>query len=231
MATNSVFLSRPDIEKMKKSKKQFEEILNTGSFSEDTLYILNNENAATVLPNLKESDLLARIDGFNVLAPGWNSCKDCLPISDKLKFSDLLPSINSAELISFNASSNHKSFLSNGWSNPEVWGVWAEDPKATLLLPLPLNGAKFVQINTRAFISSRHPLQRVSIWANGIYIKQVDLKQGDQNLIDIPIPKQVLIPGYVRLEFEFFDRIRPMDISNSKDDRYLSMGLISAIIR
>ena len=231
MGTNSVFLSRPDIEKMKKSKKKFEEILNTGSFSEDTLYILNNENAATILPNLRESDLLTRIDGFNVLAPGWNSCKHCFYISEKLKFSDLLPNIKSAELILFNASSTHKSSLSAGWFMPEDWGVWAEGAKAALLLPLPPNGAKFVQINTRAFISSQHPLQRVSIWANGIFIKQVDLKQGDQNLIDIPIPKQALIPGYVRLEFEFFDRIRPMDTSNSKDDRYLSIGLISAIMR
>ena len=77
----------------------------------------------------------------------------------------------------------------------------------------------------------KHPVQTVAIWANGVFIKKVELTKGDQNLIDIPIPAKSLIPGYVSLEFEFLSRARPRDLGYNQDDRYLSMALVSARFR
>ena len=96
------------------------------------------------------------------------------------------------------------------------------------MLPLPVGGAKTVQLEARAFVTPKHPVQKVSIWANGVFIKTVELTKGDKNFIDIPIPAKPLIPGYLSLDFEFLSRARPKDLGYNEDDRYLSMALVAA---
>jgi len=148
-----------------------------------------------------------------------------------LQLSDLIKRVEINQNIDFSINGAGKLLLTSGWFIPEEWGVWAEDEKATLLLPLPVSGAKSVQLEARAFIVPKHPVQTVAIWANGVFIKKVELTKGDQNLIDIPIPAKSLIPGYVSLEFEFLSRARPRDLGYNQDDRYLSMALVSARFR
>jgi hypothetical protein len=148
-----------------------------------------------------------------------------------LQLSDLIKPVVINESINFSKNGTGKLLLTSGWFIPEDWGVWAEDEKATVLLPIPASGAKSIQLEARAFVVPKHPVQTVSIWANGVFIKKVELTKGDQNLIDIPIPAKSLIPGYVSLEFEFLSRARPRDLGYNQDDRYLSMALVSARFR
>ena len=228
MKTNSVFLSRPDMRKIKESSVAYKQSLDRYEFDPKTLYILQDENAIALLPRLKSEDLIARIDGFNVLAPGWRICKECPQSHAVLQLKDLIKQVETNQNIDFSKNGEGKLLLTSGWFIPEEWGVWAEDEKATLLLPLPAAGAKSIQLEARAFVVPQHPVQTVSIWANGVFIKKVELTKGDQNLIDIPIPAKSLIPGYVSLEFEFLNRARPRDLGYNQDDRYLSMALVSA---
>jgi hypothetical protein len=231
MGTNSVFLSRPDMAKSRQSSATYKQRLDRYEFDPNTLYILQDETAIALLPRLKSEDLISRINDFNVLAPGWRVCKECPQSQTVLQLSDLIKRVEINQIINFSKNGAGKLLLTSGWFIPEEWGVWAEDEKATLLLPLPASGAKSVQLEARAFVAPKHPVQTVAIWANGIFIKKVELTKGDQNLIDIPIPAKSLIPGYVSLEFEFLSRARPRDLGYNQDDRYLSMALVSAKFR
>ena len=231
MATNSVFLSRPDMGKIKVSSLDFKKRLTTGDFDADTLYVLQDENAIALIPHLRSMDLLARIDGFNVLAPGWKICNGCPQLKSNLQLADLIKDISLEDVISFGQKDSGKMLLTSGWFIPEDWGVWAEDEKASLLLPLPAKGVKTVQLEARAFIAPKHPEQTVAIWANGIFIKKINLTKGEKNFIDIPIPTKTLIPGYLSLDFEFLSRARPIDFGYNQDDRYLSMALVAARFR
>jgi hypothetical protein len=64
------------------TKKAMERI-SAGIWDADTLYILEDR----LLEKQKiefspESDLFARVDGLNVLAPNWKKCKKCLQVSE-----------------------------------------------------------------------------------------------------------------------------------------------------
>jgi hypothetical protein len=267
LATNSVYLARIDGKKVQATNQERKANFVKGQFDANTLYILEDELIPSVLEGVNpQNDLLTRIDGANVLAPGWRTCKTCSQDLQNLRLTDLVQTPEANQVITFGEAykpnfltkkpnkgesteliipcvprpslrhlpfnlNKRNSLLTSGWFIPEEWGVWAEDQKATLLLPLPASGAKSIQLEARAFVVPKHPVQTVAIWANGVFIKRVELTKGDQNLIDIPIPAKSLIPGYVSLEFELLSRARPRDLGYNQDDRYLSMALVSARFR
>ena len=269
LATNSVYLARSDGKKVQVANQERKAKFAKGQFDPDTLYILQDELIPSAIEHVNpQVDMLTRINGANILAPGWRSCKNCSQDIQNLKLVDLIKTPDANQVISFgeaykpnfltkkekpkkgestdliipcvpHLSQRHlpfnlnkrNSLLTSGWFIPEDWGVWAEDEKASLLLPLPAKGVKTVQLEARAFIAPKHPEQTVAIWANGIFIKKINLTKGEKNFIDIPIPTKTLIPGYLSLDFEFLSRARPIDFGYNQDDRYLSMALVAARFR
>ena len=129
IGTNSAFLSRPDMAKIKESSAAYKRRLDRYEFDPDTLYILQDEHAIALLPRLKPDDLIARIDGFNVLAPGWRACKECPQFQAVLELSDLIKRVEINQSIDFSKNGSGKLLLTSGWFIPEEWGVWAEDQK------------------------------------------------------------------------------------------------------
>ena len=71
MATDAVYLARVDTDKLAKLRSESTSILNNGGWASDTLYILENNYLTPALTYQPTHDLLARVDGFNVLAPRW----------------------------------------------------------------------------------------------------------------------------------------------------------------
>ena len=72
MATDSAYLARIDGYKYVAALTKSESALH-GTVESDTLYILENETQAEEASHhLSDDDLLDRIDGFYVIAPGWN---------------------------------------------------------------------------------------------------------------------------------------------------------------
>ena len=260
MATNGVYLARIDGKKVGITNNETKLAFSSRIFDAQSLYVVKDELLPLLISHIDPKiDLLTRINGINVFAPGWKLCEECAQDIPALNLFDLLTksrvgfnipfgdkdyenflgapqayipfdcknTLKPQRINQFNFK-KRESLLTSGWFRPEEWGVWAEEESAGLILPLPDKRAKSIEINARAFVNQRHPIQRVSIWADGVFIKQVVLSKGDQNLIDIPVPSKSLNLGYVNLEFQFLDRIRPKDISDNSDDRYLSMGLVSA---
>lgn len=72
LSTDSVYLARMNMQALEMLKQRSKNMLESGSFDTDTLYILDDESFRTAKTTIdQDQDLLANIDGFHVLAPGW----------------------------------------------------------------------------------------------------------------------------------------------------------------
>jgi hypothetical protein len=73
LATDAVYLARIDLAKLARARRDAEGVIKQGKYAPRTLYVLNDDALeddarAMLRPGV---DLLERIDGFLVLAPGW----------------------------------------------------------------------------------------------------------------------------------------------------------------
>jgi Family of unknown function (DUF6311) len=78
LGTDAVYLNRISGKQLQDARANALAALETGSFEQDSLYILDPNIVAEAARHLDQSsDLLAQIDGFNVLALGWKTCQEC----------------------------------------------------------------------------------------------------------------------------------------------------------
>lgn len=78
MATDAVYLARYDYKKLELAQRNASDALQTGKYEGDSLYVLNDDAFRLAAKSTDTAnDLLAEIDGFNVLAPGWKKCTGC----------------------------------------------------------------------------------------------------------------------------------------------------------
>lgn len=236
LATNFIYQGRLDAKKIGEANERYDAIFASGNYDPNVLYVLGDDLTIPVLLHINpEKDLFARIDGFNVLAPGWNHCVDCPKLKDGDIIKKDLPIIELNKKISLSKSGLGSQLLIGvgqyerlgwGWSYPESWGVWSMGPKAKLILPFPFNvKPKKLELNMRGFTVSEHPLQRVEIWVNGKFSQSVALSEGapSQIMIDVPLSNR----DYVMIEFKLPDAVSPKKLGIGDDHRPLGIGLES----
>lgn len=238
--TNSVFLARVDERKMAKANERLERALASGQYDPNTLYILNDDKVIPALLNLnKRTDLLARINDFNVLAPGWLTCQSCPQVDSQLTIATFVPQFSIGVPIDFSRSGkqNLALVMVSGWDYPQPWGTWAVGRDAKLVLPLPKSSnhvssdARSLELSVRAVVSPAHPQQAVEVWVDGVLAQTPVFRQSEHNQILIDIPPQATRYGYMTVELRFPNRVKPKDIGMGDDIRELSIGIESATFR
>ena len=194
----------------------------------NTFYILDDWRFS---PQIRFSpdisvDLLARIDGYLVYAPGWKACKNCREIAKNLQIEALPSKTVVGQLISFGETHSGVQLLGNGWSKPEAWGVWSEAQVATVFFPKPEQNAKKLTLDLRAFISPAHLDQIMTVLVDGKVSGTYRFDKGEGNIIDITLPASP--DNFYKITFELKNPIRPVDLGFNKDKRLLGIGLVSA---
>jgi hypothetical protein len=234
LATSSIFLSRIDNQKLDQFNLRLAQQVKLGQYDADTLYILENNQVISALKSINSSkDLLARIDGFNIIAPGWVSCVECKPIAKESWIESLVPRYQVGELISISRSGKniHPFVLLSGWAYPEAWGTWSDGRSANLAFTVPQGRPKSLTLDVRAFVGPSHPSQNIEIWVDRkLYQKQTLIKD-QHNLITVPIEDYQIKQGYITIDFNFLNPAKPKDLGPSDDDRMLSIALETAIFR
>jgi len=229
LATNSVWLSRYDAVQRNNMEKRYNEALARGQFDSDTLYVIKDDEVYKVLWHIdSKKDLFGRIDGINVVAPGWLNCKTCLPISFDQDLSQLLHEPGVRNTHYFDRSRLSPYVLSMGWSNPEAWGTWSDGQYASLSFLVPKNSVHELTLKIQAFIPQGHPQQVIDVMVGGNMLKTITLSKPDQNTINIPLNQVDLDAGFLQIYFRFHNPVRPSDIGMGDDKRLLAIGLISA---
>jgi hypothetical protein len=85
LATDVVFLARIKQRQLDYALEKARFAITTGNFEQDSLYILDTKSLELACDHLnRSSDLLARIDGFNVLAPNFKKCPECLFVGEEI---------------------------------------------------------------------------------------------------------------------------------------------------
>ena len=195
----------------------------------DSLYILSDYELPRYITKLDpHRDLLAKIDGFNVIAPNWKGCHEC-PSSSHRVYG---PATHSGTPITFSDNTRtSKSFLIDGWSPiTEDWGIWSIAPEARITIPIPTSDTpKHIKLSVRAFVNSLNPSQNIEIYENGKFLKAINLKKFEGNELVIPINSQIISRGYVDLVFKFNTPRSPKELGIGEDERALSIGLKSAL--
>ena len=239
LATNSVYLARFDEKKAVQARLTLEADSNAGQYHDDTLYIIGDERVIPTLIHLDRSrDLFARIDNFNVLAPGWFSCATCVSVPKEAIISMSIPPIQKGQNISFGKGGVGSLFLIGvntydnvgyGWAWPEAWGVWSEGNKAQFVLPLPSSGVtNTLTLTMRALVSKQHPQQIIEVYVNNVLFRVVTLTDPSKNSIEIPITSAITQAGFIQIELKFQNPIRPKDLGMGDDGRLVAIGLEDA---
>ena len=194
----------------------------------NTFFLLDNWSAS---PNMRlkpdsSIDLLARIDGYLVYAPGWKTCKACREIAQDLQIAAVPADAALNKSISFAKQGAGVELLGAGWSQPEAWGVWSDGQLATIYIPKPAQTQKKLLLDLRAFVSQAIPTQDVSIFLDDQFVAEYKLNKGEGNLLSINLP--VSANNFYKVAFELKTPARPVDLGFNKDKRLLGVGLVSA---
>lgn len=141
--------------------------------------------------------------------------------------------IKRGDMISFSYEwQNRSSYIKKGFAERESWGVWSSGNDTELVLPLPINGAQYLDLNIRAFVSKAHPTQRVEVVVDGSRKYQYTFSNFDSNQLRIPIPaSKPGIEQVINLRFHYLDAVSPKQLGIGSDDRTLAIGFESAIFQ
>jgi hypothetical protein len=223
LSTDAVYLARVSRVALQQAQQKASEHIATGSYDAGTLYVLDDSAFRLAALSIdSDSDVLAKVDGFNVLAPGWKKCGHCPPVTDSLR------QLEVGERVATNQTGAGLSYLLGGWSSPEEWGIWSDGESAQMVLPVS-GKVKLITVQARALVTPAHPKQDVAVRINGALVLMTSLATAGDTLIQIPVPKDVqetsAALGLMRVRFEFPNAVQPNHIGLNDDRRKLALGL------
>lgn len=234
MSTDITYVGRMDTIKMKNAIVMSKKILETGVYHQDSLYFINPMYALSAFNSINaETDLMVKIDGYYVVAPGWKKLKVPQLIEGELELIHTMkpPIIAVGSTIKFGANEDpiHLSHrLISGWAVPSKWGVWSDGKKATLKLVVAPETHGLV-IRGHSVVTPNH-LQRVEVIINGISVWSKVLPEGRLPIGRIEFPQKILdevAAGKVLdIEFNLPDAESLKKLKIGSDDRALVIGLI-----
>ena len=231
MTTNIAHIARVDFQKSEQAFSRVSQQLHHGPLDSNTLYVFQDwKTAPDQIQFDPKKDLLAKIDGITLLAPGWKLCSSCPAVSKNLELTQLAPELEIGQIADFTKNGNGRTnFMLGGWGFTEEWGTWATDQSAKLVLPMPKGDPSKLIIKANAFLNPKHPEQIVDISVSGVPLNnQVVLKQDKGNVFEIQLPKGPKTAGEpLMIEFRSHEAISPKEAGISPDERKLGIGLVS----
>lgn len=231
MATNIAHIARVDYKKSEQAFSRVSQQLHQGPLDLNTLYVFQDwKTAPDQIQYDPQKDLLARIDGVNLLAPGWKACASCPAVSRDLELTQLAPALEIGQAADFTKAGNGRAnFMLGGWAFTEEWGTWATDGLAKVILPMPADDPSKLIIKANAFLSPTHTEQVVDIAVNGIRVADhMILYKAQGNRLEVKLPKGIKTSGEpVLIEFRSLDPISPKSAGLGADERKLGIGLVS----
>ena len=226
--TNAVHMARIDLLKQEASNAKLNKQVDTGTFDQDTLYVIENRFVIAALATAPNSTAIAKIDTFNVIAPDWNTCGTCPSIDPTLILARDRYASTLGEKISFaNSSPNRSYYLREGWSWSEDWGTWSDSKTAILNFSWPTTPAKSINLTFDTFVvKDKLPAQEVDVKVNGIFYKKLISIQVNDNEVEIVFTPEMKQSKYLSIEFDIYNPTRPVDlIADRPDHRKLGIGV------
>lgn len=229
LSTDAVYLGRMGSTPLKQAMARAEQSLETGVYEQNSLYIMDEATARRAeLAVDHEASMLANIDGFIVLAPGWKQCAECPAVASGSRSWDQLASVRPGTRLQFNENSPALSYLGAGWSSAEAWGIWSQEREAEIFLPVstPVHS---VALDAMAFVMGPITHQDVVVLINDVQVMTSRLSQLSDNHIDIVLPAalQAVVAerGELRIRLLLPDAVSPESVGMGGNPRKMGLGL------
>jgi len=200
--TDAVYMARVDEKKAGKMNSLILRSLSNGSYDRKTTYVISDDYVDKI--RLKDGDRIIKIDGFNVLASGYQGCPSCHVVKDD--------------------SQNNPSYsLLEGWYDYDGGGAWSKGGRSSLVVTRS-KGDNAVVLYYNAYVTPNHPAQRVKAMINGIKVLDKEVRSSALVRDEVPIP--AIVDGEsMNIDFEFQDAISPHDLGISEDKRSFAIHL------
>lgn len=226
LKTDAVYLGRMSSKALEQARQKAQHMLESGQYDTDSLYILDDTVLADAAKSVNsETDLLTRVDGLVVLAPGWKRCSQCPSMPDEGRQMSLLALTRPGQTLTFNYTTRQ---LVSGWSTPESWGTWSTGPQAQIDLRVT-SEARSIVLDVLAFVHPQHPAQRVIVSLNGEQVLTTRLVQLQDNHLEIPITpairQRLAENDRLTIELQLPDAISPQQLGINDDSRVMGLGL------
>lgn len=92
LATDAAYLARADWNKTINARRSAQAMVDAGTYAADSMYFIDPTYLEAVKSGINaDTDLLASVDGFNVLLPGWKNCEDCAQLTKDREVANTLP--------------------------------------------------------------------------------------------------------------------------------------------
>lgn len=236
LATNSVYLGRIGSKELANAQKSAQDKLINGQFDPDSLYVVDSKLIPKVALNInKKRDLIAFVDGYYVIAPGWKQCTECSKVVGELDSTKHnLPLVEVNKRILFNQDNTGPSYLGLGWSQTEPWGTWSDGESANINLPLKNLDIDSLTFESNILLNAVHTKQIINVKINGIMIKPIILNKDTGGYFKIVIPskakEQINAKSLINIVFNFPNAVSPSEIGMNHDLRKLGIGLVALTI-
>ncbi|MDN3223063.1 DUF6311 domain-containing protein [Pseudomonas nunensis] len=232
MKTDAAYLGRMSTTALEQAGEKARRMLETGQYDPDSLYILDEKARLEAVKTVNSAtDLLTRIDGMVVLAPGWKQCARCLAVEDEGRAMQSMPLIKVGQQQLFNHTTLH---LVQGWGTPEAWGTWSDGAQAEIQLRVPPQASSIV-IDALAFVLPMHAGQTMVFSINGVQALTTRLTTVQGNRIEIPITPAIreAIAGdrLMRIQVQLPDAISPKQLGLGEDQRVMGLGMKSLTVQ
>lgn len=226
LKTDAVYMGRMSSTALGEAQAKARRMLESGQYDADSLYILDDSVLADAAKTVNsETDLLTRLDGLVVLAPGWKRCAQCLPMHDEGRQMSPLALTHPGQALTFNYSTRQ---LASGWSTPESWGTWSQGQQARIDLRVRPDSHSIV-LDVMAFVQPQHPSQRVIVSLNGEQVLDTRLTQLQDNHLEIPISaalrQRLAVDDRLMIDLQLPDAISPQQLGLNDDSRVMGLGL------
>ncbi len=225
LSTDVVYLARVDLRAQEELQRKGRETIELARFDRDTLYVLQDATVAQVAPRIDAAaDLLTKVDGLWVVAPGWIAEGrirevDAAPVSAQ-------DPLSPDRVVSFAKDELGILHLGSGWSVPEEWGVWSIARDVTLRLPVDAPGGR-LWFRVKPFLPTGAPPLVVSVRVDGIRRTTWRFAGGREDTWrDVEIPHGGAGARTLMVTFSFSATLSPAAAGESGDRRELALGLI-----
>jgi hypothetical protein len=234
LGTDIVYMARIDNHAVEKARDKADIMLTDGSFDQDSLYIVDELSTYPAIAHATGSDLIARIDGFTVVAPGWKSCSDCPQKIAGLQVDAVLgTAVDIGQRLAFGAAGTSHPYLYGEWSITGDEGVLSAGMEAGLLIPLTGNNADSILVELKVLPFKKPPKQRVAFYIDNILVNTVELTNMSGDVVTLAIPddakKRLEQRGFLDISMKFPDAIRLLDYGYD-DIRKIAIQLVAVTI-
>lgn len=196
-----------------------------------TLYVLGPEHVAAMAPRLDPAtDVLGRVDGPLVAAPGWRGCVPCTAPVEPVRVVDLASPLAVGDMGLLGLQAGASGYLRGGWWPPDAAGSWSQE-QADMSIPLSaeLPEAATLVLTGAAFVGPGLPTQHVVAGVPGQPASETRQSVAGEGAIRLPPRRdwlQAEPDGSYRLHLRlrFPDADSPARLGMSVDARRLGFS-------